>query len=171
MSTLYRGPPGGPLLRVLISFRSINKHGRHRQFLFLIGRFLKIFSEKNFKNQPIRNQNRLWWPCLLMDRDGMSNLYRGRSIDAFYQVSVHLAISIKSTHFVPIPLNIDTFCIYSKCSFLWIELQINMPLKPLNQINWNLVGTIYGGSSIKFALNQKQESPVAAMLVNRSRWN
>jgi hypothetical protein len=28
---------GGPLLRVLISFRSINKHGRHRQFLFLIG--------------------------------------------------------------------------------------------------------------------------------------
>jgi hypothetical protein len=30
-------------------------------------------------------------PCLLMDRDGMSNLYRGPSIDASYQVSVHLA--------------------------------------------------------------------------------
>jgi hypothetical protein len=26
-----------------------------------------------------------------MDRDEMSNLYRGPSIDAFYQVSVHLA--------------------------------------------------------------------------------
>jgi hypothetical protein len=26
------------------------------------------------KNQPIRNKNRLWWPCLLTDRDGMSNL-------------------------------------------------------------------------------------------------
>jgi hypothetical protein len=26
-----------------------------------------------------------------MDRDGMSNLYRGPSIDAFYQVSVHMA--------------------------------------------------------------------------------
>jgi hypothetical protein len=26
-----------------------------------------------------------------MDRDGMSNLYRGLSIDASYQVSVHLA--------------------------------------------------------------------------------
>jgi hypothetical protein len=26
-----------------------------------------------------------------MDRDGMSNLYRGPSIDASYQVSVHLA--------------------------------------------------------------------------------
>ena len=32
-----------------------------------------------------------WWPCLLMDRDKMSNLYRGPSIDASYQVSVHLA--------------------------------------------------------------------------------
>ena len=31
-------------------------------------------------------------PCLLMDRDGMSNLYRGPSIDASYQVSVHLAM-------------------------------------------------------------------------------
>jgi hypothetical protein len=28
---------------------------------------------------------------LLMDRDEMSNLYRGPSIDTFYQVSVHLA--------------------------------------------------------------------------------
>ena len=26
--------------------------------------------------------NCLWWPCLLMDRDEMSNLYRGPSIDA-----------------------------------------------------------------------------------------
>jgi hypothetical protein len=26
-----------------------------------------------------------------MDRDEMSNLYRGHAIDAFYQVSVHLA--------------------------------------------------------------------------------
>ena len=30
-------------------------------------------------------------PCLLMDRDEMSNLYSGPSIDASYQVSVHLA--------------------------------------------------------------------------------
>jgi hypothetical protein len=35
-------------------------------------------------------KNCLWWPCLLMDRDKMSNLYRGSSIDASYQVSVHL---------------------------------------------------------------------------------
>ena len=44
-----------------------------------------------FKNQPIRNKNCLWWPCLLTDRDEISNLYRGPSIDASYQVTVHLA--------------------------------------------------------------------------------
>ena len=44
-----------------------------------------------FRNQPIRNKNCLWWPCLLTDRDKMINLYRRPSIDASYQVSVHLA--------------------------------------------------------------------------------
>jgi hypothetical protein len=33
----------------------------------------------------------LWWPCLLTDRDEMSNLYRGPSIDASYQALIHLA--------------------------------------------------------------------------------
>jgi hypothetical protein len=44
-----------------------------------------------FRNRPTRNKNCLWWPCLLMDRDEMSNCNRGLSIDASYQVSVHLA--------------------------------------------------------------------------------
>jgi hypothetical protein len=47
--------------------------------------------EDFFRNQPIRNKSRLWWPCLLIDRDEMSNPYRGPSIDASYQVSVHFA--------------------------------------------------------------------------------
>jgi hypothetical protein len=50
-----------------------------------------VSEEKNLKNQPIRNKNRLWRPCLLTDRDEMSIIYRGPSIDASYQVSVHLA--------------------------------------------------------------------------------
>ena len=55
----------------------------HRCFLPSFGSFGKTVSEeKNLKYQPIRNKNCLWWPCLLMDRDGMSNLYRGPSIDA-----------------------------------------------------------------------------------------
>jgi hypothetical protein len=44
-----------------------------------------------FLNQPIRNKNCLWWSCLLTNPDNMSTLYREPSIDASYQVSVHLA--------------------------------------------------------------------------------
>ena len=41
-----------------------------------------------FRNQAIRNKSCLWRPCLLTDRDKMSNLYREPSIDASYQVPV-----------------------------------------------------------------------------------
>jgi hypothetical protein len=44
-----------------------------------------------FRNQPVKNKHGLWRPCLLTDQDEMSNLYRGPSIDASYQVLVHLA--------------------------------------------------------------------------------
>ena len=52
---------------------------------------LSCFRREEFLNQPIRNKRRLWRPCSLTDPDEMSNLYRGPSIDASYQVSVHLA--------------------------------------------------------------------------------
>ena len=48
-------------------------------------------SEKIFQKSTNQNKNGLWQPCLGMDWDEMSNLYRGPSIDASYQVSVHLA--------------------------------------------------------------------------------
>ena len=64
----------------------------HRCFLASYGSFGQAVSEeKIFRNRPIRNKNCLCRPCLLMDRDKMCNLYRGPSIDASYQVSVHLA--------------------------------------------------------------------------------
>ena len=44
-----------------------------------------------FRNQPIKNKKCLWWPCLLMDRNEMCNLYRGPSINSSYEVLVHLA--------------------------------------------------------------------------------
>ena len=47
--------------------------------------------EDFFRNQPIRNKYGLWWPCLLVDRDEMSTLYKGLLIDASYQVSVPFA--------------------------------------------------------------------------------
>jgi hypothetical protein len=61
------------------------------------------FQRRRFlRNQLIRNKNYLWWPCLLTDQDEMSILNRGPSIDAFYQVSVHLAKQFQSRIFLEI---------------------------------------------------------------------
>jgi hypothetical protein len=38
------------------------------------GKYQAVSEEKIFKIRPIRNKNCLWWPCLLMERDKMSNL-------------------------------------------------------------------------------------------------
>jgi hypothetical protein len=73
MSNLYRGPSKDASYQVSI----------HLAKPFQRGQF--------FRNQPIRNKNCLWRPCLLTDRDEMSNLHRRHDIDASYQVSVHLA--------------------------------------------------------------------------------
>jgi hypothetical protein len=63
----------------------------------------KQFSEeKIFRNRPIRNKNCLWRPSLLMDGDEMSNLYRGPSKDASYQVSVYLAKRFQRRRFLEI---------------------------------------------------------------------
>jgi hypothetical protein len=54
-----------------------------------------LYKYCSFSSDPLTNMvatgSSLWWPCLLMDRDKMSNLYNGSSIDASYHVSVHLA--------------------------------------------------------------------------------
>ena len=42
-------------------------------------------------NRPTRNNNCLWWPYLLTDRDEMNNIFRGLSMNMFYKVSIHLA--------------------------------------------------------------------------------
>ena len=73
----------------------------HRCFLPSFGSFGQAISEeKIFLNRPIRNKNCLWWPCLLMDRDEMSNLYRGPSIDASYPISVHLGKRFQRRRFL-----------------------------------------------------------------------
>ena len=92
----------------------------HRCFLQSFGSFGQTVSEKNLKNQPIRNKNRLWWPCLLTDRDGMSNLYRGSSIDTSYQVSDHLAKRFQRRRFLEINLS-ETRIACGSHVCIWIE--------------------------------------------------
>ena len=72
MSNLYRGPSIDASYQVSVHLA-------------------KRCHEKILKNRPIRNKNCLWRPCLLMNRDKMSILYKGPSIDVSSQVSVHLA--------------------------------------------------------------------------------
>jgi hypothetical protein len=68
-------------------YRESSIDASYQILVHLAKRFRK---RRFFKYQPIRNKNCLWWPCLLTDRDEMSNLYRGPSMDASHQVLVHL---------------------------------------------------------------------------------
>jgi hypothetical protein len=73
---------------------------------------------------------------------GMSNSHRGPSIDASYHVSVHLAKMFQSRRF----LEIDQ----SETRIL-VDFLDSSPLKPFGQMNRNLVGSIYGKSSVMIA--------------------
>ena len=106
---------------MLIFSRSINKHGRHRQFLFLIDRFLK-------KSSPLKLLSQMNWNLV-------GNIY-GRS-------------SIKIANFVPI--HWQTWPPQAILVSDWLISKKSSPLKPLYQMNRNLVGSIYGRSSIKIA--------------------
>jgi len=77
MNNLYRGPAIDVSYQVLVHLA-------------------KRFQRRRFsRNRPIRNNNFLWRPCLLTDRDEMKNIYRGPYIHASYQDSVHLAMQFQ----------------------------------------------------------------------------
>ena len=83
ISNLYRGPYINASYQVLVHLA-------------------KLFQRRLFRNRPIRNKNCLWRPCLLTNRDKMRNLNRGPSIDALYQVSIHLTKRFQKKRFIEI---------------------------------------------------------------------
>jgi hypothetical protein len=95
ISNLYRGPSIDATWSpqaILVSDWLISKKYSPLKPLYqmnpnLVGSIYGRSSIRFFRNQPIRNKNGLWWPCLLMDRDEMNSLYIGPSIDASYQIS------------------------------------------------------------------------------------
>jgi hypothetical protein len=118
---------------------------------------------------------------LSMDRDRMSILYRGPSIDASYQVSDHLAKRFQRRRFLEIDQSETRIAcgghvcqwiglwkvLYKEYSFcpdpltnmattgdscFWLaDFLDSSPLKPFGQMNRNLVGSIYGKSSVTIA--------------------
>ena len=96
-----------PVAATFVNGSGRNEHSLqricHRCFLPSFSSFGQTVSEqKNLKNQPIRNKNRFWRPCLLTDQDKMSSLYRGHSIDASYQVSNHLTKQFQRRRYLDI---------------------------------------------------------------------
>jgi hypothetical protein len=124
MSNLYRGPSKDASYQVLIH---LAKRFQRRRFL---------------RNQPIRNKNGLWWPCLLTDRDEMSSLYRVPSIDASYQVLVHLAKWFQRKRFLKIGQSETRFvCGGHVCQWIgtkWNSLYRGLSIDTTYQISAHL---------------------------------
>jgi hypothetical protein len=76
----------------------------------------------------------------------MSNFNRGPSKDASYQVSIHLAKRFQRRRFFRKTWLPQTILVSD-----WLISKKSSPLKPLGQMNQNLVGSILGRSSIKIA--------------------
>ena len=75
----------------------MRKDAFYKMLLYLA----KWFWRKFFFNWSTRKKDYLWQPCLLANRDKMSN-HGGRSIDASYKVSVHLAKRLQRRIFLEI---------------------------------------------------------------------
>jgi hypothetical protein len=100
-------------------FFIVNKHGHHRQFLFLIGRFLK----KSFSLKPLGQIN----------RNLVGSIY-GRS-----SIKIDYIIPICKQTWLPQAILVSDWLISEKASSLKLHAQINR----------NLVENILGRSSIK----------------------
>jgi hypothetical protein len=120
--------------------------------------------EKILRNRPISTKNCLLRPCLLMDRDKISNMHWGSSIDASYQVLAHLAKQCQRRRFFSQPNELKLgrkhllkvlYIYYTVCydpitnmtatgnSWFWLaDIKKSSPLTLLGQMSQNLVGSI-----------------------------
>jgi hypothetical protein len=70
------------------ALRKLNTEHRDASYQVSVN-MAKQFQRRRFiRNRPIRNKNCMRWSCLPTDREEISNLHRGHSIDASYQILV-----------------------------------------------------------------------------------
>ena len=108
-----------PMAAMFVNESSRNEQSLQRTFhICFLPRFVSfgqaVSEEKIFRKQPIRNKNSLWRLCLLTNRAEISNLYRGPSIDASYQVTVHLAKRFQRRFFRTQPIR-NKNCLWQPC--------------------------------------------------------
>jgi hypothetical protein len=101
----------GQSTKILISSRSVNKHGRHRQFLFLVGRFflclfLFVFVCSLVFNVTFNNISDILWRSVLLvedpekvtDKPYLKMLYTSRSPWSRFELTTSVVIDIYNYH-------------------------------------------------------------------------
>ena len=85
-----------PLLKLLIYFRSVNKHGCHSQFLFLMGWFLKKSSPLKLSRQTKFGRKHHGRFCIKFSQSRMK-LVEAR-FEKWHQISTKRHIFLKNTN-------------------------------------------------------------------------
>jgi len=140
----------------------------HRCFLPNVGSFGYSVSEEIFFRNN-QGKNCLWWPCLLTDRDEMSNHYRGLSIDASYQGLVHLVKRFqRRICFRNRPIR-NKNCLWLPCLLTDRDKMCNIYRGPSIDASYQVsvyLAKRFQRRRLKKMINQKQELSVAAIFVN-----
>jgi hypothetical protein len=136
-----------PLWRLLMSSRSVSKHGHHMQFLFLIGWYLKFFCCETF-GQMNRNLVGSIYDGSGRNEQSLQRTFHRCFLPSF--TSFGKAVS-EEKFFRNRPIR-NKNCLWWPCLLMDRDEMCflnSSSLRPFGQMNRNLVRSIYGRSSVK----------------------
>ena len=152
------------LWRFLISSRSVNKHGRHRQFLLLIRTFLKIFFSETTCPNKLEIGRKHIYKVLYKDCsfsfDPLTNMVAtGNScfwLVNFYESSplnlpAQNELKFGRKHLWKVPIRLQTWQPHVSLVSDWSISTQSFSSKTASPNEWNWVGSMDRMSSIKIA--------------------